>query len=123
MSDGDGQTGETHIPGDFDGGHPASGLLALLGRSHTMAVLFALVREEPRPWRYSELEDRLDVSPNTLSTRLDELEAAGLIARRSYDEIPPRVEYEATRKAKDLQPVFAELREWAQTYDMDGTGQ
>lgn len=123
MSDGDSSTGDAPIPGNFDGGHPASGLLALLGRSHTMAVLFALVREEPRPWRYSELEERLDVSPNTLSTRLDELEAAGLIARRSYDEVPPRVEYEATRKAKDLQPVFAELREWAETYGMDGTGQ
>jgi len=123
MSDGDRQSGEAPIPGEFDGGHPASGLLALLGRSHTMAVLFALVREEPRPWRYSELEDRLDVSPNTLSARLDELEGAGLIVRRSYDEIPPRVEYEATEKARDLQPVFAELRAWAAEYGMDGTGQ
>ena len=120
MSDGD---PDAPIPGDFDGGHPASDLLALLGRSHTMAVLFALVREEPGPWRYSELEERLDVSPNTLSTRLDELEAAGLIDRRSYDEIPPRVEYEATQKARDLQPVFAELRDWATKYGMDGTGQ
>ncbi len=123
MGDADRRSERPPIPGDFDGGHPASQLLALLGRSHTMAVLFALVREDPSPWRYSELEDRLELSPNTLSTRLDELEAAGLVTRESYDEIPPRVEYEATQKAKDLQPVFAELREWAETYGLDGTGQ
>jgi DNA-binding HxlR family transcriptional regulator len=120
MTEDDGGGSAAPIPGDYDGGHPASGLLALLGRSHTMAVLFALVREDPRPWRYSELEDRLDVAPNTLSARLDELEAAGLVTRRSYDEIPPRVEYEATQKARDLQPVFASLREWADRYGLAG---
>jgi len=121
MTDGERTADDAPIPGDFDGGHPASDLLALLGRSHTMAVLFALVREDPTPWRYTELEDRLELSPNTLSTRLDELEAAGLVTRRSYDETPPRVEYEATQKARGLQPVFAELRKWASTYGMAGT--
>jgi DNA-binding HxlR family transcriptional regulator len=108
--------GEAPIPGTYDGGHPATGLFSLLGRSHAMAILFYVVREEPRPWRFSELEETLDISPNTLSNRLAELVEAGLLERRSYDEIPPRVEYEATRRALDLAPVFEALREWAEEH-------
>lgn len=104
------------IPGEYDGGHPATELFSLLGRSHAMAILFYVVREEHRPWRFSELERTLDISPNTLSNRLGELVEAGLLERRSYDEIPPRVEYEATQRALDLAPVFETLRKWAEKH-------
>jgi DNA-binding HxlR family transcriptional regulator len=104
------------IPGSYDGGHPASDLFALLGRSHAMAILFYVVREQQRPWRFSELENTLGVSPNTLSNRLEELVDADLLDRRSYDEIPPRVEYEATQRALDLHPVFEQLSEWAEKH-------
>ena len=104
------------IPGEYEGGHPATPLFDLLGRAHTMSILFYLVREEPRPWRFSELEETLAVSPNTLSSRLEELVEEGLLERNSFDEIPPRVEYTATEKARDLEPVFQELRRWAGAY-------
>jgi DNA-binding HxlR family transcriptional regulator len=107
------------IPDAFEDGHPAQGILSLLGRAHTMAILYAVVKADARPWRFSELEETLEISPNTLSTRLDELEAAGLLERRSYDEIPPRVEYEATRKAMDLDPVFKQLRAWADEHGLE----
>jgi len=101
---------------EFDGGHPATDLFALLGRSHTVAILFYVVRQERRPWRFSELEEQLESSPNTLTNRLSELVEAGLLERTSYDEIPPRVEYEATDRARDLAPVFEELRGWAESH-------
>ncbi|WP_340099889.1 helix-turn-helix domain-containing protein [Salinibaculum salinum] len=104
------------IPGEYDGGHPATELFSLLGRSHAMAILFYVVREEQRPWRFSELEETLGISPNTLSSRLEELVEGGLLERRSYDEIPPRVEYEATQRALDLDPIFRELYEWAKEH-------
>jgi DNA-binding HxlR family transcriptional regulator len=104
------------IPGEYDGGHPATDLFSLLGRSHAMAILFYLVKADQRPWRFSELESTLGVSPNTLSSRLEELVDARLLERRSYDEIPPRVEYEATQRALDLAPVFEQLHEWAKTH-------
>ena len=85
----------------------------LLGRAHALAILYYVARREQRPWRFSELQDELDVSPNTLSNRLAELTEAGLLERRSYDEIPPRVEYEATTKARELDPIFRDLYEWA----------
>jgi DNA-binding HxlR family transcriptional regulator len=92
--------------------HPAADLLSLLGRAHAMRVLATLAHEEPRAWRFGELEDELDVSPNTLSARLSEFQEADLVTRTAYDEIPPRVEYEATDRARELDPVFRELHAW-----------
>ena len=82
-----------------------------------MRILHQLVRADPRPWRFTELQRALDLSPNTLSTRLEELADAGLVTRTQYDEIPPRVEYTATAKAADLAPVFRELRDWAKVHE------
>lgn len=96
-----------------------SELLSLLGRAQTMAVLreFAL-REEPL--RFTDLQSALECSPNTLSARLNELTTAGLLTRTAYDEMPPRVEYEPTEKARALFPIFARLGEWATEYDLEG---
>ncbi|MFC7135238.1 MULTISPECIES: winged helix-turn-helix transcriptional regulator [Salinibaculum] len=115
----DAEESDPPIPGEYDGGHPATELFSLLGRSHAMAILFYVVRQEQRPWRFSELERTLGISPNTLSNRLAELVDAGLLERRSYDEIPPRVEYEATQRALDLASVFEELRNWAETHGLE----
>jgi DNA-binding HxlR family transcriptional regulator len=87
-------------------------LLDLLGKAHAMAVLSAFAFAEGS-LRFSDLEAQLDVAPNTLSTRLQELTGAGLLERRAYDEIPPRVEYTPTAKAEALFPVFAHLHHWA----------
>jgi DNA-binding HxlR family transcriptional regulator len=92
--------------------HPAADLLSLLGKAHAMRVLGTLAHRDPRAWRFSELETELDVSPNTLSARLSEFQDAGLVTRTTYDEIPPRVEYEATDRARELDPVFRELHAW-----------
>jgi DNA-binding HxlR family transcriptional regulator len=92
-------------------------LLGLLGKTHTMAVLSAFAFAEG-PLRFSDLETELDIAPNTLSTRLQELTDAGLLDRESYDEVPPRVEYTPTEKAQSLFPVFAHLHHWAIEYEL-----
>jgi len=92
-------------------------LLDLLGRAHAMAVLSAFAFAEG-PLRFSDIEDRVDVAPNTLSSRLKEFTAAGLLERESFDEIPPRVEYTPTERAEALFPVFAHLHHWAAEYDL-----
>jgi DNA-binding HxlR family transcriptional regulator len=104
------------ILGEYDGGHPTTEPFSLLGRSHATAILFYVVHEEHRFWRFSELEGILGISPNTLSNRLEELVDAGLLERRSYDEIPPRVEYTATQRALDLESVFEEFRDWSEKH-------
>jgi DNA-binding HxlR family transcriptional regulator len=87
-------------------------LLDILGKAHAMAVLseFAFAAG---PLRFGDLESALGVAPNTLSVRLRELTEAGLLDRRAYDEVPPRVEYAQTAKAEALFPVFAHLHHWA----------
>lgn len=92
-------------------------LLRLLGKAHTMAILYVFARD-PGPWRFGELEALLDVSPNTLTERLRELVSARLLAREAYAEIPPRVEYRATEKADDLKPAFAHLYAWAWRHEL-----
>jgi DNA-binding HxlR family transcriptional regulator len=51
------------------------------------------------------------ISTKTLTQRLRELEAHGLVDRHIYAEIPPRVEYSLTAKGRQLQPVMAALHQ------------
>jgi len=51
------------------------------------------------------------ISTKTLTVRLRELEKHGLIHRRVYAEIPPRVEYSLTEKGLELQPVLVALKQ------------
>jgi DNA-binding HxlR family transcriptional regulator len=92
-------------------------LLDLLGKRHTLAVLSAFAFADGS-LRFSDLEDDLDVAPNTLSTRLSELTDAGLLEREAYDEVPPRVEYTPTERAEALFPVFGRLHHWAIEYEL-----
>lgn len=63
--------------------------------------------------RFNELERSLQgISPKTLSQRLRGLERAGMIARRSYAQVPPRVEYSLTEKGLALIPVIDRMREY-----------
>ena len=98
-------------------GHTVAELLDLLGKTHTMAVLSAFAFAEG-PLRFSDLETELDIAPNTLSTRLQDLTEAEFLDREAYDEVPPRVEYTPTEKAESLFPVFAHLHHWAIEYEL-----
>lgn len=93
-------------------------LLDLLGKAHAMAILSAFAFAD-EPLRFSDLEERLEVPANTLSERLKELVAAGLLRRDSYDEVPPRVEYEPTEKGRAVFPAFGHLHAWAIEYDLE----
>jgi DNA-binding HxlR family transcriptional regulator len=61
--------------------------------------------------RFCELERSLDgISPRTLSLRLRALEAEGIVARNTYPEVPPRVEYALTEKGEALAPLIEDMR-------------
>lgn len=63
-----------------------SKLLDLLGKAHAMAILREFTFSD-EPLQFSDFEEQLGVSPNTLSERLKELVGAGLLVRESYDEV------------------------------------
>jgi len=96
-----------------------STLFSLLGRAHTLAILNEFVIKDGESIRFGELQDTLELSPNTLSRRLDELVEAEFLERTQYDEIPPRVEYEETEMVDDLAPVFQELETWMERHGSD----
>lgn len=94
-------------------------LLALLGRRHTLRVLYLFARD-PGPWRFGEIEAELGLSPTTLSERLSELVGAEFLERVAYDEHPPRVEYTATERAEALKPAFSHLYRFTAEYGTRG---
>ena len=93
-------------------------LLNLLGKKHTIAILHQFAMDGG-PLRYSDLEEAIEIAPNTLSTRLRDLTEVGLLTRHAYNEIPPRVEYRSTDKTRDLAPAFWYLGVWTERHDLE----
>ncbi len=64
-------------------------------------------------YRFCELERSLEgISPRTLSLRLRALEEQGIVERRTYPEVPPRVEYALTDKGRALVPLIEDMRNY-----------
>ena len=94
---------------------PYGKLLEVVGKPHTLGILYSLrIRS---PLRFTQLQKQLDLQPKTLTARLQELVRFGLVARKSYNEIPPRVDYELTQKGRDLGNMFNEMEAWSSKYD------
>lgn len=65
--------------------------------------------------RYGELRKVLtNVSPKMLTQALRELESDNLVERKTYNEVPPKVEYSLTEKGKELSPFIEYLRKWGE---------
>lgn len=97
---------------------PVRNVLNRVGDKWYMLVLFTL--ESTPTIRFKELQRNIpDISQKMLTTTLKTLEADGLIIRKAYPEIPPRVEYELTSRGKSLLPLIDNLLSWAST-NMDG---
>ena len=87
---------------------------SILGGKWKMPILWRL-RE--RPWRYNELQRNLKkVTPKMLTEQLRELERDGLINRKVFAVIPPKVEYTLTEQGRTTIPVIEVLREWGVRY-------
>lgn len=68
------------------------------------------------PLRFNELQRRLGaLTHRTLSKALKEMEEEGLVVRKDYGEIPPRVDYTLTELGRSLRPVLQAMETWANT--------
>ncbi|MBX4188952.1 helix-turn-helix transcriptional regulator [Candidatus Saccharibacteria bacterium] len=88
--------------------------LAILGNKWTALIVKELSEGCAR---FSALQHTLPgISPRTLSQRLDEMENCGLITKKSFAEVPPRVEYTLTEKGRDLLPILRSMAAWGDKY-------
>ena len=75
------------------------------------------LHEAGGPARCRELQRRVaPITQKELTKRLRDLERSGLVARRVYAEVPPRVEYRLTELGLTLMPALTGLHEWAERY-------
>ncbi len=79
--------------------------------------LMYLLAEYPNV-RFNELQRLMpeEMTHTTLSRQLKSLEAEGLIIRREYSQIPPKVEYALSPIGEQFQPVLKELETWGNKY-------
>ncbi len=67
--------------------------------------------------RFNELQRVLgNITTKTLTQQLRELEEQGIITRKVFPEIPPKVEYSLSELGTTLQPILAQLCSWGKTY-------
>src|SRR5205807_6622969 len=79
--------------------------------------------------RYGEIRSGLlrgdlgssQIAPRVLSRELKALTASGLIERKDYGLVPPKVEYRLTRKGKSFVPVIAAIRNWGARHLADAS--
>ena len=95
---------------------PFQEAIDLLSKRHAMTIVWLLQQQSPR--RFNEIKRALELNPVTLSQRLSELETGGVIARTTYPEAPPRVEYSLTPKGQDLLPLMEQMNDWARKYQV-----
>lgn len=88
--------------------------MQIIGNKWTALILRDL---STGPRRFSELERSIaGISPRTLSQRLDELEKCKIITKKSFAEVPPRIEYTLTPKGHDLVPLLKQMAKWGEKY-------
>ncbi|WP_461204867.1 winged helix-turn-helix transcriptional regulator [Clostridium sp. DL1XJH146] len=87
-------------------------------RGKWKSVILCHLEDEPK--RFLELQRiTCGVSQKVLTEKLSELEQHGLICKKIYPEVPPRVEYSLTEKGQDLLPALDALEEWSKKYYYD----
>jgi DNA-binding HxlR family transcriptional regulator len=97
---------------------PVAAFQKLISGKYKLRILWDL---QDGPRRYSEIRSGLlrgagagtgEIAPRVLSRELKALAAGGMIDRKDFGLVPPRVEYRLTRKGKSFIPVVAAIRDW-----------
>ena len=89
---------------------PVTAYLHVMG-GHWKPIIVWYIRS--KPLRFKELQEAMpDISTKVLSAQLKELEEDVILLRKTFNEVPPRVEYSLTNYGKSLLPALTVLREW-----------
>jgi DNA-binding HxlR family transcriptional regulator len=102
-------------------GCPVMAFQAMISGKYKIRILWDL-KDGPR--RYSEIRTGLlsgaagtrEIAPRVLSRELKALATAGMIARKDYGLVPPKVEYRLTERGERFVPIIAAIREWGELH-------
>jgi DNA-binding HxlR family transcriptional regulator len=112
------ETNETETAGRLTQGPvfcPVVITLAVMGGKYKPLLLYHI--EANKVLRFGQLRQLVsDASKKMLTQQLRELEADGLIRRKVYKVVPPKVEYSLTERGKSLQPVLREMGRWGASH-------
>jgi DNA-binding HxlR family transcriptional regulator len=100
-------------------GCPVMAFQTMISGKYKIRILWDL-KDCPR--RYSEIRTGLlrgaagtaEIAPRVLSRELKALVAAGLVARKDYGLVPPKVEYRLSEAGESFTPIIASIREWGE---------
>jgi DNA-binding HxlR family transcriptional regulator len=86
--------------------------LRLIGSKWTLNIIYVLCESTKR---FGQIQRELvGISPRTLSLRLSQLESDGIISKKIFAQIPPRVDYSLTPKGASLRTILTQLDLWGQ---------
>ncbi len=93
---------------------PVETTLTLIGDKWKVLILRDLM---PGTKRFGELKRSIgSVSQKVLTAQLRDMEEGGLVLRRVYAEVPPRVEYSLTDLGRSLKPILDAMQNWGEKY-------
>ncbi|MCH5297153.1 MAG: winged helix-turn-helix transcriptional regulator [Ruminococcus sp.] len=91
--------------------------VSMIGGKWKLKIIYFLAMNEVL--RYGELKRLLiPITHKMLSSQLKELERDGLVNRKEYPQIPPRVEYSLTSAGRGLEPVVKAIYDWLEKYNI-----
>jgi len=99
---------------------PVEVTLALIAGKWKVMIIYYLMQGTQR---FNQLQREMNgITHRTLSQQLRELEADGLVIRKDYGEIPPRVDYSLSPLGKTLKPVLLAMQLWGEKHSAKGAG-
>jgi DNA-binding HxlR family transcriptional regulator len=104
---------------------PVASFQRMISGKYKLRIVWDL---KDAPLRYSEIRSGLlrgvtgsqEIAPRVLSRELKALTENGLVHRKDYGIIPPKVEYRLTAKGRSFVPVVAAIRDWGERHLRDG---
>ena len=93
---------------------PVATTVSLIGSKWKLLIIRNLL---VRPWRFNELQKSIDgISQKALTEALRSMVDDGIVIRKAYPEVPPRVEYSLTELGESMRPIIKAMEDWGSAY-------